>query len=129
MAGFGPGDCPTGKSVALLWICAVKPFPENIFCFSETKITYMSTRPVPLKGRFAIVTDAGRDAVDADALLTNGAEADGKGVWFWHPDAGVKSARRSAGDGGQQARSTGKITKQPLKPLRGECRVVPVYSW
>ena len=35
----------------------------------------------PTEGRFAIVTDAGRDAVDADALLTNGAEADGEGVW------------------------------------------------
>jgi hypothetical protein len=27
----------------------------------------MICRPVPLEGRFAIVTDAGRDAVDADA--------------------------------------------------------------
>ena len=35
----------------------------------------------PTEGRLAIVTDAGRDAVDADALLTNGAEADGEGVW------------------------------------------------
>ena len=41
----------------------------------------MICRPVPLEGRFAIVTDAGRDAVDADALLTNGAEADGEDVW------------------------------------------------
>jgi hypothetical protein len=30
--------------------------------------------------------------VDVDALLTNGAEADGEVVWFWHPDAGVKLA-------------------------------------
>jgi hypothetical protein len=30
--------------------------------------------------------------MDADALLTNGAEADGEVVWSWHPDAGVKSA-------------------------------------
>ena len=29
----------------------------------------MICRPVPLKGRFAIVTDAGRDAVDADAPI------------------------------------------------------------
>jgi hypothetical protein len=36
---------------------------------------------VPLEGRIAIVTDAGRDAVDADALLTNSAEADGEVVW------------------------------------------------
>ena len=41
----------------------------------------MIRRLVPLEGRIAIVTDAGRDAVDADALLTNGAEADGKDVW------------------------------------------------
>ena len=50
----------------------------------------MSPRPVPLKGRFAIVTDAGRDAVDVDAPLTNGAEADGEVVWAWRLDAGVK---------------------------------------
>jgi hypothetical protein len=41
----------------------------------------MIRRLVPLEGRIAIVTDAGRDAVDADALLTNGAEADGEVVW------------------------------------------------
>jgi hypothetical protein len=37
---------------------------------------------VPLEGRFAIVTDAGRDAMDADVLLTNSAGADGEIVWF-----------------------------------------------
>jgi hypothetical protein len=35
----------------------------------------------PTEGRFAIVTAAGRDAVDADAPITNGAEADGEVVW------------------------------------------------
>ena len=30
-----------------------------------------------------------------------------------------------ADDGGQQARRTGENAKQPLKPLRGECRCVP----
>jgi hypothetical protein len=38
-------------------------------------------RLVPLEGRLAIVTDAGRDAVDVDAPITNGAEADGEDVW------------------------------------------------
>jgi hypothetical protein len=38
-------------------------------------------RPVPPRGRLAIVTDAERDAVDADALLTNSVEADGEVVW------------------------------------------------
>ena len=40
-------------------------------------------------------------------LLTKAFDADGESVWSWHPDAGVKSAMRSAGDGGQKARSTG----------------------
>jgi len=35
------------------------------------------------EGRLEIVTDARRDAVDAEALLTNSAEADGEGVWSW----------------------------------------------
>jgi hypothetical protein len=34
-----------------------------------------------MEGRIAIVTDAGWDAVDAEALLTNSAQADGKIVW------------------------------------------------
>ena len=59
-------------------------------------------------------------------LLTRAPEADGEDVWSWHPDAGVKFAMRSAGDGGQKARSTGESTEYPLKPLRGECRVIPV---
>jgi hypothetical protein len=35
----------------------------------------------PTKGRLAIVTDAGRDAVDAAVLLTNSTKADGEVVW------------------------------------------------
>jgi hypothetical protein len=38
-------------------------------------------RLVPPEGRLAIVTDAGRDAVDVNAPITNGAEADGEDVW------------------------------------------------
>ena len=52
--------------------CRFRPDPNQF---------YISCRLVPLEGRIAIVTDAGRDAVDADALLTNGAEADGEVVW------------------------------------------------
>jgi hypothetical protein len=35
----------------------------------------------PKEGRIAIVTDAGRDAMDADVLLTNSTKADGEVVW------------------------------------------------
>jgi hypothetical protein len=46
-------------------------------------------------------------AENVEVPLTSGAEADGKIVWSCHPDAGVKSAIRSAGDGGKRARSPG----------------------
>src|SRR5690242_16912712 len=53
--------------------------------------------PPPHEGRFAIVTDVGswmrwtlwRRA--RSFVRTNGAEADGKGVWSWPPDAEAKS--------------------------------------
>jgi hypothetical protein len=38
-------------------------------------------RLVPLEGRIAIVTNAGRDAVDVDGVLTRAPEADGEVVW------------------------------------------------
>jgi hypothetical protein len=34
---------------------------------------FIHRRPVPHEGRLAIVTDAGRDAVDAEVPITNGA--------------------------------------------------------
>jgi hypothetical protein len=41
----------------------------------------------------ANVIDAGRDAVDAEGAARRAAlEADGKVVWSWHLDAGVKLA-------------------------------------
>ena len=58
-----------------------------MFCLSEYRLTPSDFRIIVppsrsfQKGRLAIVTDAERDAVDADAPLTNGAEADGEVVW------------------------------------------------
>ncbi|SHK53744.1 hypothetical protein SAMN05444159_3517 [Bradyrhizobium lablabi] len=57
------------------------PLRKNISVFPKYKSSYMIHRPASLEGRFAIVTDARRDAVDADAPITNGAEADGEVVW------------------------------------------------
>jgi hypothetical protein len=55
---------------------------QKYFAFAPdpNHFTY-SRRLVPPEGRLAIVTDAGRDAVDVDAPITNGAEADGEDVW------------------------------------------------
>ena len=64
-----------------------QPLSQKYSEFSELNLTpypnhfYRYAIPSHTEGRLAIVTDAGRDAVDADALLTNGAEADGEVVW------------------------------------------------
>jgi hypothetical protein len=54
---------------------------KNFSLSSEGKSPAYSRHPVPNKGRFAIVTNVGRDAVDAEVPLTNGADADGEIVW------------------------------------------------
>jgi len=41
--------------------------------------------------------------MDGLARLTKRADADGEGVWSCPPDAGVKSAVMSAGDGGNES--------------------------
>jgi hypothetical protein len=54
---------------------------KNILFFRNCKSVYIDDRPASQEGRFAIVTSVRRDAVDADAPLTNGAKADGEVVW------------------------------------------------
>jgi hypothetical protein len=55
-------------------------FPKYRFPLDPNQF-YIRWCLVPLEGRIAIVTDAGRDAVDVDAPLTNGADTDGEVVW------------------------------------------------
>src|SRR5256884_7729722 len=56
--------------------------------------------PVPMEGRLAIVTNAGRDAVDAAARETNAVcLRTAKSCGSDAPIVGVKPAIRSAGDG------------------------------
>jgi len=51
--------------------------------------------------------------MDAQVLPTNGIDADGKVVWSWRPDAGVKSVGWSADDGSKTARSPGRARNKP----------------
>ncbi|MEA2912013.1 MAG: hypothetical protein QOJ15_4094 [Bradyrhizobium sp.] len=50
----------------------VQPLSQKYFCFRLTQIKSISPPSRLTEGRFAIVTDARRDAVDADALQTSG---------------------------------------------------------
>ena len=87
----------------------------------------MASRVSPERGALAIVTNVGRDAVDAGGAFRRTAlSADGEVVWSWRLDAGVKFAEPSVGDGDKKARSPGRARRKPLKPLRRECRVTPV---
>jgi len=70
-----------------------------------------------------------RDAMDAAAHETNAPAADGKAVWSWRPDAGVKFA-------GNALQAT--VAKKPghrgergisRKPLRREGRTVSANLW
>jgi hypothetical protein len=54
---------------------------KKYFRSRQTQITSISPRSRSSQGRIAIVTDAGRDAVDAEMLLTNSVNADGEVVW------------------------------------------------
>jgi hypothetical protein len=52
--------------------------------YSDLQKKQISVYPLavpPHQGALAIVTNAGRDAMDVDAPLTNGADADGEVVW------------------------------------------------
>ena len=51
---------------------------------------YHSPIPPGQEGRFAVVTNVGRDAMDVSGALTNAAGTDGEGVWSRFPDAGIK---------------------------------------
>ena len=64
---------PTGKSIRASAKSKSSPSVKNILIFRNCKSVYIHGHPVPHEGRLAIVTDAGRDAVDVDAPLTNGA--------------------------------------------------------
>jgi len=72
---------PDGQISRAIYRPLSSPFCKNILIFRTPNQFYIPRRLVPSEGRFAIVTDAGRDAVDADAPITNGAEADGEVVW------------------------------------------------
>ena len=52
-------------------ICPVQSRRNKYNSFLPTQITGLCVPSHPMEGRIAIVTDAGWDAVDADALLTN----------------------------------------------------------
>jgi hypothetical protein len=119
-----PLICPTGKSLPSQNFRHVQPFLQKYSDFQKTQISLYPLLSRPTEGRIAIVTDAGRDAVDAEVPITNGIDADGEVVWSRHPDAGVRSAGSiPLTTVANKPGTPGRARRNPLKPLRGECRV------
>jgi hypothetical protein len=122
-----PRGCPTGKSVATPCFNLSSPISKNILLCPSGKSS-LQARPVPphLRGARAIVTDAGRDAVDADGAADESAKT--RTAKSCGPDASTpaSSLQGSASDGDKQARSPGRARSKPLKPLCREGRVIPV---
>jgi hypothetical protein len=137
----------------------VQPAREKYFRFHLTQITSLFRPSRSSEGRLAIVTDAGRDAVDAEGTgrgvglagrgasmcLVSGpaetsttvADADGEVAWSWRPllasrgEPKVKSDRpeQLTPDGDKTNSSPGRARRNPLKPSRGECRAYPASPW
>jgi hypothetical protein len=61
------GFVPDGQISDSLCFCPVQPHLQKYFCFSEIQIKLYDSPSHPTEGRIAIVTNAGRDAVDAAA--------------------------------------------------------------
>ncbi len=60
----------------------VQSWPKKYFAFRQTQITSLSLPFRPMEGRIAIVTDAGRNAMDAGGATDESAFlADGEVVW------------------------------------------------
>jgi hypothetical protein len=57
--------CPSGAGCDFAFGLFVQPLSKKYFCFSEMQIRDIFRPSRPTEGRLAIVTNAGRDAVDA----------------------------------------------------------------
>jgi hypothetical protein len=112
----------------------VQPRSQKYFHSLSTQITGLFHAVSSLtRGRWPSSRTLGWDAVDADALLTNSADADGEVVWFRRPGAGVKFAMmlRITRMMVTIKPVTKESTKETVKPLRREGRTAsaePVCS-
>ena len=101
------------------------PFPK-IFPFQPDPNHFISLAVSPHRGAARDRHGRGVGCGGRGSALDESRDADGKAVWSWRPDAGAKFRKgySSDNDGGKKARSPRRARNKPLKPLRGECRVI-----
>ena len=108
-------------------ICPVQSPSKKYFCFSEAKSPLYSRHPVPLKGAYHDRRETrGGVRWTRVALLTRALSCGRRSRVVLTPRRWCQvGGSNSAGDGGQKARAPGSA-RIIRKPLRGECRVIPV---
>jgi hypothetical protein len=115
---FCSGDLPVGQKT-------VQPRLQKYSCFVPTQITSLITPSRPTEGRFAVVTNAGWDAVDAGGAKDE--SADLRTAKSCGPDTPTlvssrwKQFRWRRWQESPAHRGERDISR---KPLRGECRVI-----
>ena len=113
--GTRTGRNRTGKSLGRFIDPSVKCPLQKYSDFQNSQITPYVRRPVPREGRFAIVTDAGRDVVAAGSAEDESAFL--RTAKSYGPDVSTlaSSLREaiSAGDGDKKARSPGRVRHKP----------------
>ena len=115
--------CPTGKSLN----CLSSPLCKNISLPTAPKSVHCARRLVPKRGGSRSSRTRGGMRWTLMARLTNGAERGRRSRVVLTPRRWRQvGGSNSAGDGDKKARSPGRARRKPLKPLRGECRVIPV---
>jgi len=74
--------CPSGGIRDVVFGLLSSPSRKNISVFPKCKsVVYLAPSRLDKRGVSRSSRTLGRDAVDAAALLTNGAKADGEVVW------------------------------------------------
>jgi hypothetical protein len=118
---------PDGQISCAAYRPRVQPLLQKYFCFSEIKIKLYDSHPVPLRGALRNVNDAERDAVDAAARLTSDA-ASGRRRRVVLTPRRWRQVRERQLSRATVARKPGRRGEHEIsrKPLRGECRVIPV---
>ena len=135
ICGFGKSEYFSRQGWTLIFldvhlICPSCQSVATVFVDRTPKSKAESPRLVPHEGRIAIVTDAGRDAVDARDASDEGADL--RTAKSCGPDASTLASSlriQFAGDGDKRARSPGRARRKPLKPLRAGMPGVSAYPW
>jgi hypothetical protein len=113
-------DKPTDLPDGLFGSLSVQSPSQKYFCSLLTQITSWVPPSRPTEGRLAIVTDAGRDAMDAGGAADESAYL--RTMKSCGPDASTPASSPAEAtpldDGDKNARSLGRARRKPLKPLR-----------